>query len=38
MLAVGVSLLALGIGIQNPTFWIPGGVFFVIGISQKLKR
>ena len=38
MLAVGISLLAVGLGTGNPGFWIPGCVFAAIGCSQRVKR
>lgn len=38
MLAVGVSLIAVGLGTSNPGFWIPGCVFMAIGYFQRAER
>lgn len=38
MFAVGVSLLAVGLGTSNPGFWIPGIAFMAIGLAQRAKR
>lgn len=38
MLAVGVALVAVGLGTGNPGFWIPGCVFMAIGGFQRVNR
>lgn len=36
--AVGISMLAVGLGTGNAGFWIPGCVFMAIGFSQKSSK
>lgn len=38
MLAVGVALVAVGLGTGNPGFWIPGCVFMTIGCFKRVNR
>ncbi|MGO3029715.1 hypothetical protein, partial [Pseudomonas helleri] len=33
--AVGISMLAVGLGTGNAGFWIPGCVLMAVGLSQK---
>ena len=38
MFAVGVALVAVGLGTGNPGFWIPGCVFMAIGSARRGNR
>lgn len=38
MFAVGLSLLAVGLGTSSPGLWVPGAVFMTIGFTQRAKR
>ena len=38
MLAIGVSLVAVGLGTGNPGFWMPGCVFMAIGCFKTVGR
>ena len=38
MLAIGVSLVAVGLGTGNPGFWMPGCVFMAIGCFKTDGR
>lgn len=38
VLAVGISMLAVGLGTGNAGFWIPGCVLMAVGLSQKSSR
>jgi hypothetical protein len=37
MFAVGIVLLAVGLGTSNPGFWIPGAVFMAIGAVKRAR-